>query len=141
MPRETWILVTIALSPGRALQPLQLQSAMSVLSRKLTSEQLQSDDFYRFERHDYGTFSLAVHLDAERMGEADLLVIDNDLWPARQYVLTSKGDAAAHLALARLPLELVRYVEAMVRWITSYGIGELMHVRLDDYCPFPAYDC
>ena len=63
MLRDRWILVVIALSPAGALQPAQLQSALCLLGKKLTSDQLTSSNFYPFEAHEYGTFTLPVHLD------------------------------------------------------------------------------
>jgi hypothetical protein len=132
MPREDWVLIVIALSPTGALQPLQLQCCIYLLGKKVSLRQLKSVDFYDYRKHDYGTFALPVHMDAERLVGTGLCWLRHDLW-TREYVITEDGRRAAQRAMAELSSDVIAYARQLVQWITSFPVGDLMHVSLDDY--------
>lgn len=133
MLRETWLLMVTALSPAGALQPGQMHSAIYVLGRTLSPAELLSDDFYVFERHEYGIFAMPVHLDAERLVESGMMTLRRDLWPAREYVITERGRTAAQRGMLELPADLIAYAERLVCWITSFSARGLLRVPLDEY--------
>ncbi len=137
MPRENWILLAIASAPGGALQPAQVQSCLYLLAKNLTAEQLESTDFYHFEAHEYGTFTLPIHLDLERLVESGLLDLRHHLWPAREYAVTAAGREAVRSHMRAIPASIVGYMEGAVAWITSFTVQELIGVDLNAAPPPP----
>ncbi|HUP95491.1 MAG TPA: hypothetical protein VM164_11310, partial [Burkholderiales bacterium] len=89
-PRD-WILLAIALSPSRSLQPLHLQKALCLIGRKLTHEQLRCSRFYNFEPNEYGPFDAEIYSDVEELEKDGLIITSSEKWPARIYGNTSRG--------------------------------------------------
>ncbi|HTE13825.1 MAG TPA: hypothetical protein VK642_01990 [Burkholderiales bacterium] len=135
MSPKDWVLLVIALSPDRALQPLQLQKALYLIGKKLSPKALQSGRFYKFEAHDYGTFALDAHSDTEKMVAAGLLWISQELWPSRQYLITPKGQDKADILISRLDSEITSYVKRSLEWITSLTLDKL---RRKDVASYPS---
>lgn len=133
-PRD-WILLVVALSPARSLQPLQLQKVLCLIGSQLTHEQLQCSRFYSFEPGEYGPFTAEMYSDAEELDEEGLIDVSSQQWPARHYRTTSEGAKSAEALLRIMDDDIKQYVIDMLDWITSFELSELLR---NDMSAYPA---
>jgi hypothetical protein len=128
-PRD-WTLLALAQSSSGSLQPLQLQKALCLLSEQLSLPLLQCDTFYDFTPNEYGPFSAAIYSDIEELASSGLVIVSHDGWPGRHFVLTREGREAAQQLPATIEPEAVRCLTAVLAWITSFELRELLQVDL-----------
>ena len=121
-----WTLVLLAASRKRRLQPLRIQRALHLLGTTLRPEQLDCPDFYTFTKSEYGTFSLAAHVDMERLVECCFVSMCHSRWPAREYVTTAVGVERAERILRTLSPDVAAAVAAVVASIESTSIRDLV---------------
>ena len=122
-----WLLLVTHLAHPRALQPVQLQKALFLLDRKLSSMQKGTDRIYSFEPYDYGPFDAAVYGDAEALSHEGLMEIQ--LQPGqtyRRYAITPTGQTAGGAIAGRLDPGVLDYARALVDWVQRLSFNELV---------------
>jgi len=127
MNPKDWTLLIIAAARNKALQPVQLQKALFLLGKALSSSQLRADRFYPFQAYDYGPFCSEIYFDAERLRDEGLVQIDRPIPSSyRVYSATEQGSAAAARLRAALDPKVASYLDETVAWVTSLSFRQLI---------------
>ena len=127
MTAKDWTMMVIASERSKPVQPVHLQKALFLLSRKLTPSQLQVATFYEFEPYDYGPFCSQIYSDAEALYSDGYVHIDRP--PVLSYALycaTEEGYNRAATLRAWLAPEVAKYLEDLVAWTTSMPFKRLV---------------
>lgn len=125
LPRD-WTLLVVATAKA-PVQPVQLQKSIFLLSRNLTSAQLQCADFYKFEPYDYGPFCSEVYSDAKRLEVEGLLLIRVPASPRfNHYEATEQGVLRARELKAHLDGETAAYLDTAVQFTQALSFTQLV---------------
>jgi uncharacterized protein YwgA len=124
---KDWTLMVIAAARGRAVEPVQLQKALFLLSRQLTPSQLRVRRFYDFAPYDYGPFSREVYDDAEQLEREGLIHVERP--PQARFNLYAATEAGLERAAqlnAQLSAPVRVHLRSVVDWATSLTFTELV---------------
>jgi hypothetical protein len=132
---EDWLLVAIAAGGAKGLTPVQLQKAMFLLGKEMPD--VVGDNFYTFDKYNYGPFSRQVYRDADTF-VSDALVVakPHGSQPWSDYLITPDGLRRAEEIKARAPKAAVRYVVNVVAWAQSLSFPQLVRAI---YRKYPEY--
>lgn len=132
-PRD-WTLLVIAAAEGAALEPVQLQKSLFLLSRNLSPAQLRTRDFYEFSAYDYGPFAGDVYRDAELLEGSGLVAIQRPpVSRYKRYGATQEGLARAKQLRFKLEPEVREYLDRMVTWTRRLSFNELVSAIYKKY--------
>lgn len=133
MPKD-WTLLVIAAAKGHSLTPVQLQKALFLIARNLTSTQRHTAFFYDFRPYDYGPFDAEVYRDAERLRAEGLVIIDPSGGVAyRDYTVTAAGVERASILRSQLESSVCDYLDRVVAWVRSLSFNALVQAIYRDY--------
>jgi hypothetical protein len=110
---------------------------LCVLQQQVDAPALQCNDFYDFSPSEYGPFSAAVDGDIEELAKVGVVLVSDDAWPARHFVLTPQGYDVTRPLMASVQPEAARCLTKTVAWVTSFGIRDLLRL---DISTFPRID-
>ncbi len=131
MRRSDILLAIIAAANGKALSPVHLQKVAFLVSQKFGPE--LPENFYVFDKYDYGPFSVDIYNDAEHLEYWGLIQI-NMTGPRgiKQYTI------ADHFIVdnLNLPENIKSYINKTVLWAQEQSFQELVR---SIYLMFPEY--
>ena len=131
---KDWTLLVIASAQGRPLSPVQLQKALFLLGRNLSTQQLHTSDFYEFRAYDYGPFNQQVYIDAQTLRDEGLIVIDPNAGVRyRDYGATPAGLEAARKLRQPLNSDVTAYLDKVVTWVGALSFTALVKAIYRDY--------
>ena len=91
------------------------------------------DDFYVFEKYNYGPYSKEVTLDAEMLNDAGCIsIMYGEERRDDRYVISADCDIDA----IRLPADLQAYIQETVDWVIDMSFAELIRAI---YMLYPEY--
>jgi len=133
MDRKDWTLLVVA--QGKLpLQPVQLQKSLFLLSRNLTSSQLQTKSFYEFDPYDYGPFCGSVYSDAEDLETAGLVAIQRPPESRyNHYGITDLGLQKAQSIESKLDKNALEYLKKVVQFTQSVSFNQLVSAIYTTY--------
>jgi uncharacterized phage-associated protein len=134
MKPKDWTLLVVAAGKGQALTPVQLQKALFLLGKNLSSKQLRVADFYPFRAYDYGPFNAQVYSDAKHLRDEGLIIIDPmDAVRYRYYSATVAGSERSEQLRAELRADVRDYLDRVVAWVRSLSFTALVQAIYRDY--------
>jgi hypothetical protein len=133
MTRKDWALLVIAAAQGKPVSPVQLQKALFLIDRNLSSAQRGGGSRYKFRAYDYGPFDSAVYADADLLQGEGLATISDSGAPHRMYAATLAGMEAARRLRLDLAPDVVDYLDRVVQWVCSLPFSELVRAIYAQY--------
>lgn len=131
MRRSDILLAIIASANGKALRPVHVQKVAFLVSQRFDSE--LPENFYVFDKYDYGPFSVDIYNDAEHL----------EYWGLIQISLTGprgrkEYTVADHVLMDKLnlPEGMKSYIKKTVLWAQEQSFQELVR---SIYLMFPEY--
>lgn len=130
--RADLLLKIIAAARGESVTPAQLQKVAFLLGQEFPDE--MPDNYYQFQKYDYGPFDVKIYRDAEKLQSKGLVSIAvNSRGGWKEYAATKKG-------LSKTPEDVseavAEYIDQKVRWARGLSFQELVRAV---YREFPAY--
>ena len=132
MKRLDLLLKIIAAADGEKVTPAQLQKVAFLVGMEFAED--LPNDYYLFEKYDYGPFSADVFRDAEeleREGKIAISVHPRGGW--REYAATVRG---SRIDLKDIPAEMKSFIEDKVSWARGLSFQQLVR---EVYIQFPEY--
>lgn len=132
MKRTDLLLKIITAANGEAVTPVQLQKIAFLLGMQFADE--LPDDYYSFQKYDYGPFCVGVYQDAELLARDGLVLITvNQRGGWKEY---SASYQAGNVMLDVIPDHITRYIDDTVGWARKLSFQELVRTI---YAHYPDY--
>ena len=132
MKREDLLLKIIAAAEGESVTPAQLQKVAFLLGNEFGDR--LPDNYYIFQKYDYGPFCVEVYRDAEQLQREGLVsIVVNSSGGWKEYAATYQGVVKKHGAI---PDEIASYINEKVEWARSLTFQQLVR---EVYREFPEY--
>ena len=122
MKREDVLLRLLAAADGERLTPVQLQKVTFLVGAEFQDE--LPGNFYTFQKHDFGPFSVQVYRDAEALAIQGLVAIDRNYrggW--NEYSATSAGRRSD---FEMIPDCMADFIDETVAWARSLSFRKLV---------------
>ena len=129
--RSDILLVIIAAAGERDLTRVFAQKVAFLIGDEF--EGLLCDDFYKFEKREYGPYSREVYHDAEMLNDAGCI---NIIYGAERREDCYKIAFDCDLAAIQLPADLQESIQETVDWVIDMSFAELLRAI---YMLYPAY--
>jgi len=131
MTRRSWTLLALSSASGAPMSPVQLQKALFLIGRNLSSEQRGGGVFYTFQAYDYGPFDSGVYADADLLQQQGFVrIVDGS---PRTYSITDLGMMEAKRLRTGLQPEVVDYLDRVGSWVRSLSFSELVRAIYVQY--------
>ena len=129
MKRLDLLLKIIAAADGDKVTPAQLQKVAFLVGMEFPQE--VPNDYYVFEKYDYGPFSLKVYKDAEKLEEEGLVSIDiNRTGGWKEYSATRHGRESN---LDMIPQRISDFIENKMAWARQLSFQQLIRAIYREY--------
>ena len=128
-----WALLVIAAAQGKPVSPVQVQKALFLIDRNLSSAQRGGGSFYQFRAYDYGPFDSGIYADADLLHAEGLVTITDPRKSHRTYSATPAGMDRANGLRNELSGDVVGYLDEVVRRVRSLRFDELVRAIYRDY--------
>ena len=129
--RSDILLAIIAAAGERDLTRVFAQKVAFLIGDEF--EGLLCDDFYKFEKREYGPYSREVYHDAEMLNDAGCIRI---IYGAERREDRYKIAVDCDLAAIQLPADLQESIQETVDWVIDMSFAELLRAI---YMLYPAY--
>ncbi|MDE2748229.1 MAG: hypothetical protein OXI34_04630 [Chloroflexota bacterium] len=132
MKRADLLLKIIAAAEGEPLTPAQLQKVAFLLG--MAYKDLLPDDYYEFQKYDYGPFCADVYRDAEaleREGKVYITINRRGGW--REYAATVRGYKTD---LEDVPGDMSAFIKGKVTWARGLTFQQLVRAIYQDFPDF-----
>lgn len=132
MERRDWLLLTLSVTDGTPLTPVQLQKSLFLLGQNLRDG--LGEDYYEFRPYNYGPFCVDIYSDATDLAHEGLVEISRP--PGRSWV--EYGATPAGLDTARSVKNFVtdhvlEYISTVVTWTRSLTFPQLVSAIYESY--------
>ena len=132
MKRTDVLLRLLAAADGDRLTPVQLQKVAFLVGMRFRAT--LPEDYYSFEKHDFGPFCAQIYRDAEGLASDGLVAIDRNYrggW--NEYSATSLG---RKLDFQMIPASVSAFLDEKVAWARGLSFRELVR---EVYRQYPDY--
>ena len=129
--RSDILLAIIAAAEGKALSRVHLQKVALLVSEEFPGR--LPDDFYTFDKHNFGPFCIDIYSDTEMLHYWGWVQIEPG--SERRYDNYRIGEAS-HPDGVQLDPDIQRYIDDTVAWVVDMSFGELVRAV---YKLFPEY--
>ncbi len=134
MDRKDWTLLVIAAARSKSLTPAQLQKCLFLLGED--NKEAVSEDFYSFQKYDYGPFSSEIYGITEELESEELIQIQQSRLGWRTYSSTPDGIEKAEELRNEIDDEVAQFIDETVDWARRQSFQSLIK---SIYSRFPEY--
>ncbi len=129
MKRSDLLMKIIAAADGDKVTPVQLQKVAFLVSMEFPQD--LPNNYYAFEKYDYGPFSLQVYKDAEKLEEEGLVSIEiNRKGGWKEYSATHRGRKSK---LDTIPQNISDFIEDKMAWARQLSFQQLVRAIYREY--------
>jgi uncharacterized protein YwgA len=131
-PRD-FTLLAIALA-SNPIQPVQLQKALFLLSRKTPTAVLGDEAKYDFKPYDYGPFSAEIYNDVDELEAGGWVSVTRPPWLRyKLYAATEGGLLEAEKRAQEMPSQLVEFLRRLVQYTQSLTFNQLVSSVYEEF--------